>query len=120
MDRAPIRFYSEQELDEIERSAPDRAYQIARAQALAERSPRPCDMSVLPDLARVEEAIADVRLILNRDGGDIELVGVDGHTVKVRMKGACVGCPNSVIDLRQVVEKVLVGVPGVAGVTNLF
>lgn len=118
----PIRFYTEEELDAIEASDPDRAYRIARAQALAERVPvSPGAASAgPPELERVRQAVEDVRHILNRDGGDIELVGIEGSTVQVRMKGACVGCPNSVLDLRNIVEKVLKGLPGVTDVVNLF
>ena len=119
-----IRFYSEAELDALEASDPDAAYAIARAQALAlraETGPRvrgPQDPR--PDPQAVARAIADVRRILARDGGDIELVGIDDRVVRVRMKGACAGCPNSVLDLRNVVEKVVCAVPGVEAVVNTF
>ncbi|HET9122807.1 MAG TPA: NifU family protein, partial [Acidiferrobacteraceae bacterium] len=118
MNRTPIRFYTEDELDALEARDPDRAFEIARAQALAERGPRtpPAPNAPMPEVGPVEEALMGVRRILNRDGGDIEFVGLAGRIVRVRMKGACAGCPNSVIDLRDVVEKVLLGVPGVAGV----
>jgi Fe-S cluster biogenesis protein NfuA len=119
---APIRFYTEEELDALEAVDPDKAYRIARAQTLAERQrPRAtAATSGPPDPAKVREALEDVRQILMRDGGDIELVDIQGSIVRVRMKGACVGCPNSVLDLRNVVEKVLSGVPGVTGVENTF
>jgi len=118
----PIRFYTEAELDAMEAQDPDRAYRIARAQALAERVPtKPVsDHEGPPDTEQVRQAVEDVRHILNRDGGDIELVGIAGATVQVRMKGACVGCPNSVLDLRNIVEKVLKGIPGVTDVVNLY
>ena len=117
----PIRFYTEEELDVLEQADPDQAYRIARAQALASktRAPIPHDAAP-PDPGQVAEAVEDVRRILNRDGGDIELVGIDGNVVQVRMKGACVGCPNSVLDLRNVVERVLFGIPGVAEVVNHY
>jgi len=71
----------------------------------------------------VREAIDEARAILARDGGDIELVEVDHAqaTVVVLMKGACAGCPNSVLDLRNVVERLVRGrCPGVARVVNRF
>jgi NifU-like protein len=40
----------------------------------------------------IARAIADLRPTLQRDGGDIQLVGVDGDIVIVDMKGACSGC----------------------------
>ncbi|MGE4530090.1 MAG: NifU family protein [Acidithiobacillus sp.] len=61
-----------------------------------------------------------VRHILNRDGGDIELVDIIDRDVRVRMKGACAGCPNSVIDLKQVVERIVGAVAGVVSVSNTF
>ncbi|MHB8415351.1 MAG: NifU family protein [Acidiferrobacteraceae bacterium] len=119
--RTPIRLYTDEELDIIEQTDPGRAYRIARAQALATRAPPPPSGDLAPpDPERVRQAVEDVRHILNRDGGDIEFVGINGSIVQVRMKGACVGCPNSVLDLRNVVEKVLMGVHGVRGVVNLY
>ncbi len=55
---------------------------------------------------KVEKALKEIRPILQRDGGDVELVNVtkDG-TVKVRLKGACIGCPMSQITLSQSIEK---------------
>jgi Fe-S cluster biogenesis protein NfuA len=118
----PIRFYTEEELDELEAVDPDKAYRIARAQAMAERKrgAGPREVSGSPDPQKVREAVEDVRQILARDGGDIELVDIQGSVVRVRMKGACVGCPNSVLDLKNVVEKIVTAVPGVAEVHNVF
>ncbi|MEY2341725.1 NifU family protein [Acidithiobacillus sp. IBUN Pt1247-S3] len=123
-ERTPIRFYTEAELDILEESDPVAAAKIAHAQAMAQRligrkrSFGPDDP--LPDPAAVAEGIAAVRRILNRDGGDIELVDIEERNVRVRMKGACAGCPNAVIDLQQVVEKIVGAVPGVASVSNTF
>lgn len=119
----PVRFFTEDELDELEQTDPDRAYRIARAQAMAARTARaapPERSDTPPDPARVREAVDDVRQILMRDGGDIELVDIQGSLVRVRMKGACAGCPNSVLDLQNVVEKIVMGVPGVTRVVNTF
>ena len=41
----------------------------------------------------VKAAIAEIRPALQRDGGDIEFVELVGNTVKVRLQGACHGCP---------------------------
>ena len=57
---------------------------------------------------KVLAAIEDVRPSLQADGGDIELVSVDETgIVKVRLKGACHGCPMSQMTLKQGVEKYL-------------
>ncbi len=57
---------------------------------------------------RVEEIIEKIRPYLQADGGDIELVEVDeeGH-VKVRLTGACGGCPMSQMTLKQGVERAI-------------
>ena len=57
---------------------------------------------------KVEEALKKVRPALQADGGDIELVSVDGNgVVKVRLKGACGSCPMSTMTLKMGVEKML-------------
>ena len=56
---------------------------------------------------KIEKALAKVRIALQQDGGDIELVGVENGVVKVRLKGACAGCPMSQMTLANFVEKEL-------------
>jgi Fe-S cluster biogenesis protein NfuA len=57
---------------------------------------------------QLEDALTQVRPALQRDGGDIELVGFDETgVVKVRLKGACGGCPMSTMTLKNGVEKFL-------------
>ena len=61
----------------------------------------------------VEQALEKIRPMLQRDGGDIELVEVKDGVVKVRLTGACKGCPMSQMTLKQGVEKMLLKeVPG--------
>jgi Fe-S cluster biogenesis protein NfuA len=61
----------------------------------------------------VQQALAKIRPMLQRDGGDIELVDVTDGIVKVRLTGACKGCPMSQMTLKQGVEKLLLKeVPG--------
>ncbi|MFA4904414.1 MAG: NifU family protein [Desulfobaccales bacterium] len=61
----------------------------------------------------VELALEKIRPMLQRDGGDIELVEVTNGVVKVRLTGACKGCPMSQMTLKQGVEKMLLKeVPG--------
>ncbi len=55
----------------------------------------------------VEKALEKIRPLLQRDGGDIELVEVTDGVVKVRLTGACKGCPMSQMTLKQGVEKML-------------
>jgi Fe-S cluster biogenesis protein NfuA len=61
----------------------------------------------------VEKALEKIRPLLQRDGGDIELVEITGGIVKVRLTGACKGCPMSQMTLKQGVERMLLKeVPG--------
>lgn len=61
----------------------------------------------------IEKALAKIRPLLQRDGGDIELVEFSDGVVKVRLTGACKGCPMSQMTLKQGVERLLMKeVPG--------
>lgn len=55
----------------------------------------------------VEKVLGEIRPNLQADGGDIELVDVVDGVVKVRLKGACAGCPMSQMTLAMGVERVL-------------
>jgi len=54
---------------------------------------------------KVEQALNDIRPSLQMDGGDVELVDVENGIVKVRLTGACGGCPMSQMTLKQGVER---------------
>jgi Fe-S cluster biogenesis protein NfuA len=57
---------------------------------------------------QVKEVIQSIRPMLQNDGGDIELVGIDeDNTVKVRLQGACKGCPGAQMTLKMGVERLL-------------
>lgn len=56
---------------------------------------------------KVEKALLNIRPALQSDGGDIELVSVEGGVVKVRLTGACAGCPMSQLTLQKGVEEAL-------------
>lgn len=56
---------------------------------------------------RVKAVVDEIRPRLMMDGGDIELLGVSGKIVKVRLKGACSGCPASQITLKQGIERII-------------
>ena len=57
---------------------------------------------------QIEQALDKIRPALQRDGGDIELVEVEeGGIVKVRLTGACGGCPMSQMTLKQGVERIV-------------
>lgn len=55
---------------------------------------------------RVEQVINRIRPAVQSDGGDLELVGVtDEGVVKIRLHGACVGCPSSTMTLQMGIER---------------
>ena len=57
---------------------------------------------------KVKDALAKVRPSLQADGGDVELISVsDEGVVKVRLTGACGGCPMATITLKAGIERVL-------------
>ena len=56
---------------------------------------------------KVEAVLAQIRPNLQADGGDVELVDVSGGTVKLKLTGACAGCPMAAVTLQQGVERVL-------------
>jgi Fe-S cluster biogenesis protein NfuA len=57
---------------------------------------------------KVEAALADIRPALQQDGGDVELVEVtDEGVAKVRLTGACHGCPMAQFTLQMGIERVL-------------
>jgi Fe-S cluster biogenesis protein NfuA len=71
---------------------------------------------------KVEKVLAEVRPGLQADGGDVELVDVsDEGVVKVKLTGACAGCPMSTLTLRMAIEKRLKEqIPEVKAVEQVF
>lgn len=59
-------------------------------------------------LANINAAISEVRPYLNADGGDVELVEITpDNIVKVRLTGACDGCPFSMMTLKAGIEQAI-------------
>ncbi len=56
---------------------------------------------------KVEAVIEEIRPNLQADGGDIELVDVEEGVAKVKLKGACAGCPMSTMTVKWGVENFL-------------
>jgi len=57
--------------------------------------------------SEVEEVLDSIRPALQADGGDVELVDIDGGVVKVRLTGACGGCPLAMMTLKGGIEAAL-------------
>jgi len=70
---------------------------------------------------RVTKALERVRPYLQSDGGDIQLVDItDDYIVKVRLQGACHGCPYSMQTLKAGVEQALLKeVPEIKSVVSV-
>jgi len=56
---------------------------------------------------KVEELLDKIRPVLVKDGGNVELVEVIDGIVKVKLVGACAGCPLSTITLKNGIERIL-------------
>jgi Fe-S cluster biogenesis protein NfuA len=69
-----------------------------------------------PEEARyrlVSQAIAELRPHLQRDGGDCQLVAVEGNVVKIKMAGACIGCQMASVTIHGIQERLIakLGIP---------
>jgi len=69
----------------------------------------------------VEKALDKTRTYLRGDGGDVQLIDVtEDGTVKVKLQGACGGCPMATITLKNMIEKIVKqDVPGVKSVESV-
>ena len=56
---------------------------------------------------RVEASLARIRPALQADGGDVELINVEEGVVRVKLTGACGGCPMATMTLRNGIERIL-------------
>lgn len=56
---------------------------------------------------KVEEVLDKIRPNLMQDGGNVELVDIEEGTVKVKLTGACGGCPMATMTLKMGIEKIL-------------
>jgi len=70
---------------------------------------------------QVQTALEKIRPSLQADGGDVVLIAVDEDgTVKVKLTGACGGCPMATMTLKQGIERLLKQeVPGVKEVVSV-
>jgi NifU-like protein len=84
-----------------------------RPQAPAGKAPPAMEGDTLEGIAVIAKAIEDLRPFLQRDGGDCELVDVEGNTIYVKLKGACVGCHMASVTISGVQARLMekLGVP---------
>jgi Fe-S cluster biogenesis protein NfuA len=73
---------------------------------------------------KVTKSLETIRPALQLDGGDVELVDIEDGVVKVRLEGACHGCPMAAMTLQMGIERVLKRdvpeIKGVEAVSGLF
>ena len=62
-------------------------------------------MSLALTNENVEQVLDELRPYLMADGGNVELVEIDGPIVKLRLQGACGACPSSTMTLRMGIER---------------
>lgn len=92
-------------LDRLREILVTTAHQGFELKNLAEKPRR---MTTLQKIKKIEEALErEIRPALRKDGGDIELVDVDGDFVMVSLRGACTSCVKSQTTLKEYVEKKL-------------
>lgn len=69
----------------------------------------------------VETTLDEMRPYLMADGGNVELVEIDGPIVKLRLQGACGSCPSSAMTLRMGIERRLKEIiPEIAEIEQVF
>jgi Fe-S cluster biogenesis protein NfuA len=56
---------------------------------------------------KVEAVLDKIRPNLVQDGGNVELVDINDGTVKLKLVGACAGCPMSTMTLKMGIERIL-------------
>lgn len=65
------------------------------------------DLHPLDLATRVQIALDKVRPYLGSHGGDVEIIGIDGDVVRLRMEGSCSSCPSSTVTLNYAIEKAI-------------
>lgn len=76
-------------------------------------------LELTPD--NVEQVLDEMRPYLMSDGGNVELVEIEGPVVKLRLQGACGSCPSSTMTLRMGIERRLrEAIPEIAEVEQVL
>jgi Fe-S cluster biogenesis protein NfuA len=56
---------------------------------------------------KIRAKLDELRVHLQADGGDLEIVSVDGKDVKVRLQGACGCCPHATMTIKEGLQRIL-------------
>ena len=68
---------------------------------------KPASMTPFQRMKRIEMILESIRPTLQADGGDVELVDVDGKTIYVNMSGACCGCQMAAMTLGGIQQRLM-------------
>jgi Fe-S cluster biogenesis protein NfuA len=56
---------------------------------------------------KIRDKLEELRKMLQADGGDLEVIGIDGAEVTLKLKGACGCCPHATQTIKQGIERIL-------------
>ena len=56
---------------------------------------------------KITSRLEQLRAVLQADGGDLEIVAIEGKTVKLKLRGACGGCPHAAMTIKGGLERIL-------------
>ena len=54
---------------------------------------------------QIQAQLEELRGMLQADGGDLEVVSIEGKNVKLRLRGACGSCPHATMTIKQGIER---------------
>jgi NifU-like protein len=73
----------------------------------APQAPPKKELTTLQRIRLIEQSIDELRPLLKRDGGDCELVDVEGDKVMIRLSGSCVGCQAASVTIEGVQQRLM-------------
>jgi Fe-S cluster biogenesis protein NfuA len=56
---------------------------------------------------KIKEVLEQLRAHLQADGGDMELVSIEGKNVSLKLKGACGSCPHATTTIKEGIQRIL-------------
>ncbi|MPM82688.1 hypothetical protein SDC9_129750 [bioreactor metagenome] len=62
----------------------------------------------MPELKdKITDRLNELRTFLQSDGGDLEIIAIEGKVVRLKLRGACGGCPHAAMTIKNGLERVL-------------
>lgn len=56
---------------------------------------------------QIEDKLNDLRVHLQADGGDLEIVSIEGKVVQLKLRGACGCCPHATMTIKDGIQRIL-------------